>query len=73
MERRDLLSTTEVAEALALADICARADGTSPLAEHVRLALRHRSGDGVSHLLVRDGGELVGYAYLESGDHDTLG
>ncbi|GIG71556.1 mycothiol synthase [Phytomonospora endophytica] len=80
MERRDRLSTTEVADVLALADICARADGTAPLAEHVRLALRHQSPPGennTSHLLIRDAdqanGELLGYAYLESIDHDTPG
>lgn len=67
------MSPTEVAEVLDLADVCARADGTAPLAEHVRLALRHQEADTVAHLLIRDESGLIGYAYLESADHDTPG
>ena len=58
---------------LRLGDVCATADGAAPLSEHVRLALRHGGGAGRTHLFVRDGDELVGYAYVEPGAHDTPG
>lgn len=55
----------ETARAVAgLIDEAARNDGQSAVSEQGRLHLRGRRG-GVRHLLVFEGGELVGYAQLE--------
>lgn len=55
----------ETARAVAgLIDEAARNDGQSAVSEQGRLHLRRRRG-GVRHLLVFEGGELVGYAQLE--------
>ncbi|MCG7210319.1 MULTISPECIES: mycothiol synthase [Streptomyces] len=50
-----------------LAD-AARADGQQPVSEQGRLQIGGGARDGVSHLLLTAGGELVGYAQLEDTD-----
>jgi mycothiol synthase len=51
-------------EVRALAEAAAAADGVAPLGEHVLLHLRD---DATSHLLARDGSNLVGFAHLADG------
>ena len=60
--------TEAVLELLAEA---ARIDGQQAVSEQGRIQLRHSGGggrEGVSHLLLTAGGELVGYAQLEDTD-----
>ncbi|NLU74112.1 mycothiol synthase [Streptomyces sp. HNM0575] len=64
----DEASTEVVREVQALIDESARTDGQSPLSEQGRLQLRGGRRPGVRHLLLRHGGELVGYAQLEDTD-----
>jgi mycothiol synthase len=66
--RVEQLTTDEVAEVLSLAQAAAHADGAYPLAEHVVLHLRHGGDPPAVHLLVRDGGRLVGYAHVDTTD-----
>ncbi|MBV2356821.1 mycothiol synthase [Streptomyces sp. J2-1] len=46
----------------------ARVDGQQPVSEQGRLQLRGGAREGVTHLLLTAGGELVGYAQLEDSD-----
>lgn len=64
------LTDADVADVTELVAACATADGAAPVSEHVLLALRHRT-DGLTHLLLRDDDRLLGYAFIERGDHDT--
>ncbi|MFB4308665.1 mycothiol synthase [Actinomadura sp. GTD37] len=66
LRARGTLGDAEVAEALALVDAAARADGVGPLSEHAVLALRGgRSGPAVS-----DGGAIVAYAHFDPATAD---
>ncbi|GAA4786945.1 mycothiol synthase [Streptomyces ziwulingensis] len=61
--------TTEQSEAvLALLTEAARTDGQQAVSEQGRLQLRGEAREGVSHLLLTAGGELLGYAQLEDTD-----
>ncbi|XRQ16379.1 mycothiol synthase [Actinomadura welshii] len=60
MRARGTLEDAEIAEALAVAEAAAEADGVGPLSEHSLLALR----GGRTGMAVSDGG-IVGYAHLE--------
>ncbi|MEU2427414.1 mycothiol synthase [Streptomyces sp. NPDC007851] len=61
--------TPDQAEAvLGLLADAARADGQQPVSEQGRLQIGGGARDGVSHLLLTAGGELVGYAQLEDTD-----
>jgi mycothiol synthase len=62
------LSDDEVAEVLGLTGAAGDADGTYPLSEHVMLHLRHGGDSPAVHLLVRQGGRLVGYAHVDTTD-----
>ena len=62
------LTAVEVSQVLALTEAAADADGTHPLSEHVRLHLRHGGEPPAVHLLSRHGGELVGYAHVDTTD-----
>ncbi|MCX2969817.1 MULTISPECIES: mycothiol synthase [Streptomyces] len=62
------VSEDVVGEALVLIDTAARADGQSAVSEQGRLQLRGGYRAGVTHFLVRSGGELVGYGQLEDAD-----
>ncbi|WP_174548807.1 mycothiol synthase [Actinomadura formosensis] len=61
LRARGTLGETEAAEALALAEAAARADGVGPLSEHAVLALR----GGRSGLAISESGTIVAYAHLD--------
>lgn len=65
---RGRLSETEVAEVRHLVDEVTRADGVGPLSEHVMLHLPRGGDERVCNLLVREDGQLVGYAHLDVTD-----
>ncbi|MBW1599137.1 mycothiol synthase [Streptomyces sp. JJ38] len=64
----DRLSDEVVGEALALIEAAARTDGQSAVSEQGVLQLRGGHRAGVTHFLIRSGGELVGYGQLEETD-----
>ncbi|GAA0919786.1 mycothiol synthase [Streptomyces thermoalcalitolerans] len=68
LETRTELSPDEVDAVLELLAAAARHDGQQAVSEQGRLQLRGGARAGVSHLLLRAGGELVGYAQLEDTD-----
>jgi mycothiol synthase len=68
IETYTTLSPEQAEAVLGLLADAARADGQQPVSEQGRLQLRGGPREGVSHLLLRAGGELVGYAQLEDTD-----
>ncbi|HET9379760.1 MAG TPA: mycothiol synthase [Streptomyces sp.] len=62
------LSPQQTEAVLGLLAEAARYDGQQAVSEQGRLQLRGGERAGVSHLLARSGGELVGYAQLEGTD-----
>ncbi|MET9151647.1 mycothiol synthase [Streptomyces griseoflavus] len=62
------LSPEQTEAVLALLAEAARADGQQAVSEQGRLQLRGGEREGVSHLLLSVGDELVGYAQLEDTD-----
>jgi mycothiol synthase len=68
VQRSDRLDADEVAEVLALMQAAGDADGAYPLSEHVVLHLRHGGDVEAVHLLIREQGELVGYAHVDTTD-----
>ncbi|AZM61447.1 MULTISPECIES: mycothiol synthase [unclassified Streptomyces] len=62
------LSPEQVDAVLALLAEAARTDGQQAVSEQGRLQLRGREREGVAHLLLTVGDELVGYAQLEDTD-----
>jgi mycothiol synthase len=62
------LSPEQVEEVLGLMSAASDVDGAYPLSEHVVLHLRHGGDADVRHLLLRDGGELAGYAHVDVTD-----
>lgn len=62
------LSPEQVDAVLALLAEAARTDGQQAVSEQGRLQLRGGEREGVSHLLLTVGDELVGYAQLEDTD-----
>jgi mycothiol synthase len=69
VRRTDHLAPADVQDALGLATDASDADGAYPLSEHVVLHLRHGGDPPAVHLLARTpGGELVGYAHLDTTD-----
>ncbi|MDN3285665.1 mycothiol synthase [Streptomyces thermocarboxydus] len=62
------LDQAQVDAVLALLDEAARADGRQAVSEQGRLQLRSGEREGVQHLLLTVGEELVGYAQLEDTD-----
>jgi mycothiol synthase len=64
----DEASAEVVRKTQSLLDEAARIDGQSPLSEQGWLQLRGGPRPGVRHLLLRDDGELLGYAQLEDTD-----
>ncbi|GHE28181.1 mycothiol synthase [Streptomyces cellulosae] len=62
------LDQAQVDAVLALLDEAARADGRQAVSEQGRLQLRGGEREGVQHLLLTVGEELVGYAQLEDTD-----
>ena len=63
----DPLPPTDAEAALALAGRAAEMDGSPPLSEQFRLALRSASVEGARHLLARSDGRVVGYAQVRDG------
>ncbi|MDF3300326.1 mycothiol synthase [Streptomyces tropicalis] len=68
LETCSVLSPDRADAVLGLLAEAARADGRQAVSEQGRLQLRGGARDGVSHLLLTLGGELVGYAQLEDTD-----
>jgi mycothiol synthase len=68
VERADRLTPDQVTEAVALADFAGDVDGAYPLSEHVMLHLRQGGEVPAVHLLIHDGGRLVGYAHVDPTD-----
>ncbi|MDI3417850.1 mycothiol synthase [Streptomyces luteolus] len=64
----DALTEEQADAVLALLADAARADGQQAVSEQGRLQLRGGPRDGVRHLLLDVGGQLVGYAQLEDTD-----
>jgi mycothiol synthase len=62
------LSPADVADVRALIERVQAADGTPPLSDHVMLHLPGGGDTDVRHVLVHDGGALVGYAHLDVTD-----
>lgn len=62
------LSPDQASDVLDLLAEAARADGQQAVSEQGRLRLRGGVREGVSHLLLRADGQLVGYAQLEDTD-----
>jgi mycothiol synthase len=68
VQRTTHLSPGEVADVLELARAAGDADGAYPLSEHVVLHVRHGGDAPAIHLCIRAGGELVGYAHVDTTD-----
>ncbi|MEU9139140.1 mycothiol synthase [Streptomyces sp. NPDC048404] len=68
IEAHSVLSPDQAEDVLRLLSDAARADGQQAVSEQGRLQLRGGSRDGVRHLLLTVGDELVGYAQLEDTD-----
>jgi mycothiol synthase len=68
IETYSALSPDQAAAVLALIAEAARTDGQQAVSEQGRLRIRGGERDGVSHLLLTLGDELVGYAQLEDTD-----
>ena len=62
---RDALTGADAAEVASLVEAAARADGVTPLSEHVLLHLRYGDDPGARDLLLSDGGALAGFAHLD--------
>ncbi|MGW4193843.1 mycothiol synthase [Streptomyces sp. NPDC005004] len=62
------LTPEQTRAVLDLLAAAAAVDGQQPVSEQGRLQLRGGAREGVSHLLLSYGGELVGYAQLEDTD-----
>ncbi|MBO4258617.1 mycothiol synthase [Streptomyces griseorubiginosus] len=68
IETHAALSPEQIESVLALLAEAARYDGQQAVSEQGRLQLRGGEREGVSHLLLSSGDELVGYAQLEDTD-----
>jgi mycothiol synthase len=62
------LSAEDVEAVRSLVNAVTAADGVGPLSEHVMLHLPRGGDEAVRNLVVRSGGELVGYAHLDVTD-----
>ncbi|MGW1562350.1 mycothiol synthase [Streptomyces sp. NPDC002144] len=68
IETHAALTPAQIESVLALLAEAARYDGQQAVSEQGRLQLRGGEREGVSHLLLISGDELVGYAQLEDTD-----
>jgi mycothiol synthase len=62
------LTPAEAAEVLELARAAGDADGAYPLSEHVVLHVRRGGDEPAIHLHIREDGQLVGYAHVDTTD-----
>jgi mycothiol synthase len=65
------LTGADVEQVIELVHRVTAADGVKPLSEHVILRVRHGSSSPGRHVLLRAGGGLVGYAYIDLADADA--
>jgi len=68
VQRLSHLTPDEVTEVLELARAAGDADGAYPLSEHVVLHVRRGGDEPAIHLYVRENGQLVGYAHVDTTD-----
>jgi mycothiol synthase len=68
IEMRPRLSPDEVRDVIRLVDEVTDNDAVRPLSEHVMLHLRYGGDDRARNFLLRVGGEVVGYAHLDTTD-----
>jgi mycothiol synthase len=68
IEMRPRLSPGEVRDVIRLVDEVTDSDAVRPLSEHVMLHLRYGGDDRARNFLLRVGGEVVGYAHLDTTD-----
>ncbi|HZX39334.1 MAG TPA: mycothiol synthase [Streptomyces sp.] len=68
IETVDELSPEQAQAVLGMLSEAARSDGMQAVSEQGRLQLRGGKREGVRHLLLTVGGELIGYAQLEDTD-----
>ncbi|MFG3661425.1 mycothiol synthase [Streptomyces sp. NPDC047706] len=68
LETRAALTPEQSEAVLDLLATAARGDGQQAVSEQGRLRIRGGAREGVSHLLLTAGGQLVGYAQLEDTD-----
>ncbi|MFJ9543082.1 mycothiol synthase [Streptomyces sp. NPDC101225] len=68
IETYSVLTPEQTGAVLSLLADAAREDGQQAVSEQGRLQLRGGEREGVSHLLLSAGGQLVGYAQLEDTD-----
>ena len=61
---REALTGADAAEVASLVEAAARADGVTPLSEHVLLHLRYGDDPGARDLLLSDGGALAGFHHV---------
>ena len=68
IENLDHLNPTEQEGVLDLISAAAEQDGIPPIAEHILLHLRHGGDKDDRHLIIRENGEIVGYAHIDLTD-----
>jgi len=68
IEERGPLTGDQVRDVLRLVDAVTDTDGVRPLSEHVMLHLRYGGDTPARNFLVREDGQLVGYAHLDTTD-----
>jgi mycothiol synthase len=70
---RGKISPAEAQAVLRLADAATAEDGVAPLSEQIVLHVRHGGDPGARNLLLRQGGELAGFAHLDAADGPVEG
>ncbi len=68
IENLNHLNAAEQQGVLDLISAAAEQDGIPPIAEHILLHLRHGGDKDDRHLIVRENGEIVGYAHIDLTD-----
>jgi mycothiol synthase len=69
IDQQSQLTAPQVTEILGLIDRVTEIDGVRPVSEHVILDIRYSASPTTRHVMLRSGGDLVGYAHLDVGDH----
>lgn len=68
LEVVDRLTETDVTGVVSLIQRVTDVDEVRPISEHVWLHIRHGGDSADSHILIREHGNVVGYAHLDSTD-----